>query len=139
MRYRVARRCTATRPGLTQVLEPMSDKFADLEDPKSRSRMVLVLAAAVLGIFVIYRWSTSDWQPLHGTIESVDASNVAKATGPAVETASVRLPDGSLVVAEIVSGGPLSAGDQVRLVVRPNSSTGTPYEVVAKVPGTEPK
>ena len=97
-----------------------------------------MLAMVVFGIFVIYRWSTSDWQPLHGIVESIDTSNVAKASGPAARTASVRLPDGSLVEAEIVNGGPLSAGDQVRLVVRPNSTIGTPYEVVAKVPATGP-
>ena len=116
----------------------MSDKFADLEEPKSRSRLVLVLAVVLLGILVVYRWSTSDFQPLHGKVESIDAPGIAKASGPGVETVSVRLPDGSLVAAEVVSGGPLSVGDQVRLVVRPATTVGTPYEVVAKLPGSEP-
>ena len=115
----------------------MSDKFADLEEPKSRSKLFFMIALVLFGIFVVYRWSTSDFQPLHGKVESVDTASVAKASGPAVETASVRLSDGSLVEAEVVSGGPLSIGDQVRLVVRPASALGTPYEVVAKLQGTE--
>ena len=126
------------RPGLTQVLGPMSDDFADLEEPRSRSKLVFKLAVVVLVVFVAYRWSTSDWQPLHGKVESVDASNVPKVSGHSGETASVRLPDGSLVLAEIVNAGPLSVGDQVRLVVQPNSAGGTPYQVVAKVAGTKP-
>ena len=116
----------------------MSDKFAELEEPKSRSKMVFGLGIVILVIFAIYRWSTTDWQPLHGTVESVGASSITQTSGPATANASVRLPDGSLVEAEIISGGPLTVGDQVRLVVRPNSAIGTPYEVVGKVPSTEP-
>ena len=132
------RRGRAKRLGITQVSGLMSDKFADLEESRSRSKFVLVLGVVLLGIFVVYRWSTTDWQPLHGQVESVDAASVGNAPGHTVETASVRLSDGSLVEAEVISGGPLSVGDQVRLVVKPTSAIGTPYEVVAKVPGTEP-
>ena len=116
----------------------MSDKFAELEKSKSHSKFALVLGVVLLGIFAVYRWSTTDWQPLHGSVESLNASSVASVSEPKVETASVRLPDGSLVEAKIVSGGPLAVGDQVRLVVKPAASTGTPYEVVAKLPSTEP-
>ena len=73
-------------------------------------------------------------------LKGVCEHHTAGAVGSAVpdETASVRLSDGSLIVAEVVSGGPLSVGDQVRLVVRSNDAVGTPYEVVAKVPRTQP-
>ena len=116
----------------------MKDKFADLEERKSRSTFVVVAALVLLGMFMVYRWSTADWQPIHGTVESVGASSATTAYGPAVETASVRLSDGKVVVAEVAGGVPLSVGDQVRLVVRPNSAMGVPYEVVAKLNGTAP-
>ena len=128
----------ATQVGLTQVLGLMSDKFADLEESKSHSRFALVLGVVLLGIFAVYRWSTTDLQPLHGSVESVNKSSIASVSRPQTEIASVRLPDDSLVEAEIVSGGPLAVGDQVRLVVKPAASIGTPYEVVAKLPGTKP-
>ena len=116
----------------------MSDKFADLEESKFRKKLIFGIVIVLFVILVGYRWSKSDWQPLHGKVESVDTSSIADASGSAVQTASVRLSNGSLVVAEVVSGGPLSVGDQVRLVVRPASATGNPYEVIAKMPGSEP-
>ena len=115
----------------------MPDKFTKLEERGSRTQILVVLAIVILGAIAVYRWATSDFQPLHGRVEAVGADTVS-ASGRAVATVSVRLPDGSRVDAEVVSGGPLAVGDRVRLVVGPDSASGTPYEVVAKLPATAP-
>ncbi len=112
----------------------MKDKFADLAEPKSRSMILVVVALVLFAAFLVYRWSTADWQPIHGTVESVAPAGVAQTNGAAAGTVSVKLPDGSVVLAQVTGGVPLHAGEQVRLVQQPASATGIAFAVIEGSP-----
>lgn len=120
----------------------MPDKFATLEDPPSRARFFGVIALVLIGAFAVYRWSTSDFQPLHGVVEAVNAGKATDpqgaAPGKAAGTVMVRLADGTLVSADVLGVPALAVGEQVRLVMRPATDLQTPYEVVARLPVTPP-
>jgi hypothetical protein len=109
----------------------MTDKFADLEAPKSRVTSALLALFVAFGLFLFFRWSGSTSLPVTGVVESTGTISVAKIQGGTRKQASVRLEDGRLVFAYVVSGGPLAEGDRVRLVEQRRPLGGPVYQVVA--------
>lgn len=112
----------------------MTDKFADLEQPKSRTFFDVLVLALIVGVFLLFRWSGSEPRRLDGVVESTGTISVAKIKGGTREEASVRLADGTLVFAVVVSGGPLSKGDKVLLLEASRPLGGPVYQVVGKRP-----
>ena len=83
-------------------------------------------------MFLLFRWSGSEPRRLAGVVESTGAISVAKIQGGTREEASIRLSDGTLVFAYVVSGGPLSEGDRVLLLEAHRPLGGPVYQVVGK-------
>jgi hypothetical protein len=110
----------------------MTDKFADLEPPKPRFGLGVIAVVLIVGMFLLFRWSGSEPRRLSGVVESTGAVAAAKIQGATREEATIRLADGTLVLAYVVSGGPLSKGDQVSLLAQDRLMGGTVYQVVGK-------
>ena len=113
----------------------MTDNFADLEEPKSKGPMIVLLAFGLMGIIFAYRMLTSPSHPIEGVVESFEP---AKATGGGTENASVRLKDGSVVLAQVANRGSLHIGEKVRIMDQPTSANGPAYEAIAMGNGSEP-
>jgi hypothetical protein len=116
----------------------MKDNFADLEEPKSKGPMIVLIAFGLIGIIFVSRLFTSPSHPTQGVIESIDSVSAAEIRGAGAEDVSVRLTDGSVVLAQVANGGSLHVGDEVRVMDKPTSATRPAYEVIAKNHGTEP-
>ncbi len=116
----------------------MKDNFADLEEPKSKGPMVVLFAFGLMGIILVSRLLTSTSHPIEGVVESIDSVGAALDRGAGVEDVSVRLTDGSVVLAEVVNGRTLQVGDEVRVMEQPSSVSGPAYLVVAKDHGIQP-
>jgi hypothetical protein len=112
----------------------MTDRFADVEVPKSRRIHGVLAVVLIVGVFLLFRWSGSEPTRLAGVVESAGPVSVAKIQGATREQASVRLADGTLVLAYVVSGGPLSEGDRVLLLEANRPLGGSVYQVVGKNP-----
>jgi hypothetical protein len=52
--------------------------------------------------------------------------------GESIETALVRIPDGTIIQAQVKSGGPLKPGDEVTLSPRPIFFGSIQYEIYSK-------
>ena len=113
----------------------MTDKFAALEPSKIGVFAGAVVACLVIvGGFVLLNWSGSAPQSLSGVVETVGPVSVSRVHGASQEAASVRLSNGALVTAYVVSGGPISPGDPVRVLEQSRLVGWPSYEVVAKEP-----
>jgi hypothetical protein len=110
----------------------MTDKFEDAEAPKSHLGRGVIATMLIVGVFLLFRWSGAEPRRLAGVVESTGAVSVATIQGGTREEATVRLADGALVLAYVVSGGPLSKGDQVSLLVQDRLMGGPVYQVVGK-------
>ncbi|WP_036164657.1 hypothetical protein [Noviluteimonas dokdonensis] len=110
----------------------MTDRFADVEEPRSRIAVGILAAVLIVGVFLLFRWSGSEPRRLVGVVESTGSISVAKIQGGTREEAAVRLADGTLVLAHVVSGGPLSEGDRVLLLKAQRPLGGPVYQVVGK-------
>jgi hypothetical protein len=110
----------------------MQDKFAQLERPSfstlSKAAWLLLFVAAFLGL----TWSGAEPTRANGIIESVGSASYGRVHGGTQAAASVRLTDGTVVVASIVSGGPYASGDSIRLLKERRWLGGAVYQVVAK-------
>ena len=112
----------------------MADKFADLEEPKSRNVLGLLAVLLIVGIFLLFRWSGSAPRRVSGIVQSAGAIAVGRIGGGTQESATIRLADGTIVIAYVVSGGPLAPGDSVNLVEEHRPMGGPVYQVVGKEP-----
>ena len=110
----------------------MNDKFSDLEEPRSKLPMIVIIVFSLMIIVFVYRLLTSTSDPLQGKVESIDPVKVTGVDGAIVEDVSVRLTDGSVVIAQATSNHSLHVGDEVRVIVLPASATGPAYEAIAK-------
>jgi hypothetical protein len=126
------------RVGLTQVLGLMSDKFAALEESKWRITLGVLPVLFLLTVLILFQWSGAPSTPVTGIVESAGAVSVARISGATREAASIRLSNGSLVIAQVLSGGPLAPGDHVRLLEEHRVLGGPAYQVVAKDSPAEP-
>lgn len=110
----------------------MRDDFADLEEPKSKGPMVVLFAFGLMGVVLVSRFFTTPSPPIEGVVESIQSISVAKDRGSSVEDVSVRLTDGTVVLAQVANGRALQVGDQVRVMEQPQSASGPAYQVIAK-------
>ena len=110
----------------------MTDKFEAAEEPGSRNVAGLLAVVFAVAVFLLFRWSTSSSTSMTGIVESSGTISVARIKGGTREAASVRLADGRIVEAYVVSGGPLSKGDAVYLVEQRRVLGGPVYQVVEK-------
>jgi hypothetical protein len=113
----------------------MRDKFAQLERPSFRTlskvAWFLLFVAALLGL----TWSGAQPTQANGIIESIGSASYGRTHGGTQAAASVRLGDGTVVVASIVSGGPYVPGDSIHLLKERRLLGGAVYQVVAKGTG----
>ena len=110
----------------------MADKFAKLEQPKSRTLAGVLAVLFIVTVFLLFQWSGSAPTQLHGVVESAGAINLGRTSGGTRESAMVRLDDRTLVKAYVISGGPLTSGDKVALLEEHRLLGGPIYQVVAK-------
>ena len=116
----------------------MKDNFADLEEPKSKGPMIVLVAFGLMGIVFAYRLLSSPSHPIEGVVESFEYASTTNAAGAGTENASVRLTDGSVLRAQIANRSSLHIGDKVRIMEQPPSATGLAYQAIAMGHGTEP-
>src|SRR4051812_35503692 len=111
----------------------MVDKFAALE-PSKIGVFAGVLAACliVVGGFVLFNWSSNAPRSLSGVVQGVGTISVARSQGATQEAAPVRLSNGALVTAYVVSGDPIAPGDAVRVLEQPRLVGWPSYEIVAR-------
>ncbi|MFS8136996.1 MAG: hypothetical protein ACMG50_02600 [Thermomonas sp.] len=109
----------------------MKDNFAELEEPRSKGPLIVLLAFGLMGVVFAYRLLSSPSHPIQGVVESIDAASAVTANGSSAGDVSVRLTDGSVVHAQAASGGSLHVGEQVRVMEQPASATGPAYEAIA--------
>lgn len=115
----------------------MTDKFANLEEPKSNALLLVMCAFGLIFIILAYRLLTSASEPIQGVVESVEPVRVVNAHGASVENVSVRLTDGSVVPAQVANSSTLRAGDEVRVMEQRTPGMGPSYQVIAKNRGPE--
>ena len=101
----------------------MKDKFADLEEPKTRT---LPAALAILLIMAaMFAWHLSRLEP-------ITISGIVESTDPSRHSSSVRLDNGTVVNASLATSVPVVRGDRV-LVVEHTKVFGAPdYQVSGK-------
>jgi hypothetical protein len=116
----------------------MSDKFAALEESKWRIALAVLPVLFLLTVLILFQWSGAPSNAATGIVESAGAVSVARISGATREAASIRLSNGSLVIAQVLSGGPLAPGDHVRLLEEHRIIGGPAYQVVAKKSPAEP-
>ena len=124
--------------GLTQVLGLMLDKFAIVEESKGELWLGAIFVLFLVSVIFCFRWSGATSIRVAGIVESSGPINLGKMSGGTREIASVRLTNGALVSAPVVSGGPLTAGDTVTLLEEPKSIGVSAYQVVGKEQPHEP-
>ena len=112
----------------------MKDEFAALE---SQSRVgtiigVLSIAVAIAVMYVMFWWPAKAPRSVTGTVQASGAVSVARVSGATREAASVRLDDGTIVMAQVAGGGPLAPGDRVQLLEQSRLLVGPAYQVVSK-------
>jgi hypothetical protein len=110
----------------------MSDRFEEVEEPKIRVARDMLIAGLIVCTFLLLRFSAWGPKQATGVVESSGAISVPKIAGGTREEAYVRLADGTLVFAYVVSGGPLSKGDKVFLLETHRLWGGAVYQVVGK-------
>ena len=99
----------------------MKDKFADLEEPKSRT---LPAALAVLAIMAaMFAWHLS-------RIETITTSGIIESTDATGKISSVRLDNGTIVSASLTSAAPVIRGERV-VVVEHTKVFGAPDSEIA--------
>ena len=113
----------------------MGDPFAKLERP-SLSTVLRVIGLFVLVAYALaYGWIGNEAVPVTGVVQSVGPSSFGKYQGGTQQAASVRLADGSLVQAYVISGGLVSAGERVQMYKEARLfGAMTTYQIVAKNP-----
>ena len=102
--------------------------------PKETARIV---AAVALLIAVAVLWlnpAEPSGRQVGGIVLSSGAIARGKTQGGTREAASIQLPDGRIVSAMVLSGGPLSSGTHVTLSERSRLIGGPIYEVVTAKP-----
>ena len=113
------------RSGLTQALGLMSDKFAELEEPKKRTLPAALVVLALLGGLAIHQLSKPRHVPLSGVVES--------SSGTSGQASSlVRLDNGLLVTAKGSTGGPFVAGDHVKVIEDISLTKEPVYQIAGK-------
>ena len=110
----------------------MADKFAHLEEPKSNALVLVIVAFAIIFALLAYRTFTSASKPIEGVVESVESEKGVDVNGAAVEDVSVRLSDGSIVLAQVANNESLHVSDEVRVMQRRPSGAGLAYIAIAK-------
>jgi hypothetical protein len=110
----------------------MKDDFADLEEPKSKGPLIVLLAFGLIGIIFASRLLTSSSLPIEGVVESIDKVTATELNASGAEQVNVRLTDGSIILARVAKGGALNVGNQVRVIEEPGPPTGPAYEAIAK-------
>ena len=110
----------------------MADQFAHLEEPKSNAFMLVVVAFAIIFALLAYRVFTSASKPIEGVVESVESRMGVDDNGTPVEDVSVRLSDGSIVLAQVGEHESLHVRDEVRLMERRTSGAGLAYIAIGK-------
>jgi hypothetical protein len=116
----------------------MRDKFADLEEPKSRTLVGALLGLVFVSLFLAFLWSGSAPRHTQGIVQSSGWISVARIAGGTRQAASVRLSDGGLVVAAVVSTQSVRPGDSVEVLVEPRLLGPPAYQVVGKLSKFEP-
>ena len=112
----------AKRPGLTQALGLMKDKFAELEEPKKRTLPAALVVLALMGGFTIHHLSNTKPIQLAGVIQS--------ATDP--QQTTVLLDNGLLVTASASKGVPLAKGEHVLLLEKTSLFAAPVYQITGK-------
>ena len=103
-------------------------------DATNKKTIVSIIAAVLfVGLFLASRWPASAPRSLTGTVQNSGSVSVARVQGGTQSAASVRLSNGNLVTAYVVSGGPVTPGDKVRLLEQANLFGAPVYQIVAKV------
>jgi len=115
----------------------MKDNFAALEDRSKVGTIIGILSIAgiIAVMYAMFWWPAKVPRSVAGTVQSAGVVSVARVSGATREAASIRLEDGTVVTAQVASGGPLAPGDRVRLLEQPRLLVGPAYQVVSKVSG----
>jgi len=103
----------------------MSDKFAELEEPKKRTLPAALLVLALIGGLAIHQLSKPRHVPLSGVVES------SSGTGEQASSL-VRLDNGLLVTAKASTGGPFVAGDHVKVIENITLTKAPVYQIAGK-------
>ena len=104
----------------------MKDKFADLEEPKSRTLRVVIAVIVIIAVISAFGLFNPKPIKLSGVVESLGSAN--STTGQP----SVRLDDGTLITVSRTGNPPIAAGDRVvvveqrKLFGRPSYTIDTP-------------
>jgi hypothetical protein len=107
--------------------------------------VVVAVAVLALGLAIEYYPAIAPARKVVGVVQSSGTFNLGKINSGTHETASIRLADGSVVLAYVNFGGtlpagegatlpsgPLSAGDAVTLLEQPRLLRPPSYEIIAK-------
>ena len=103
----------------------MSDKFAELEEPKKRTLPAALLILALMGGFAIHQLS----KPRHVQMSGVIVAS--RTPGERLERL-VRLDNGLVVTAKVTSGGPFVAGDHVKVIEDVTLTAAPVYQIAGK-------
>jgi len=110
----------------------MRDKFADLEEPKFETAKLFFGLLVLLAIFLAYSWSGATAVTVSGVVQSAGSATFGKIMGGTRQIASVRLADGTIVQAYVVSDNLVSPGDNVELLQEHRLLGGSTFQIVAK-------
>lgn len=103
----------------------MSDKFAELEEPKKRTLPAALLVLALMGGFATHQLLKARHVEMSGVVES--SGNTSEPTG-----LLVRLDNGMVVTAKVTSGGQFVAGDHVKVTEDITIAAAPAYRIAGK-------
>ena len=103
----------------------MSDKFAELEEPKKRTLPAALVILALMGGFAIHQLSKPRHVQMSGVIEPARTPNEQPGL-------LVRLDNGLVVTANVASGGPFVAGDNVKVIEDITLTAPPVYQIAGK-------
>lgn len=107
----------------------MKDKFAALEEPKSRALPVVIIAfLLVCGLFV-YRLSHIKPIPLLGIVEVPNSAQSMGSAGARDGVVAVALDNGMHVSAAAEHGETFAAGERVEVIENVHVFSGPSYEI----------
>lgn len=103
----------------------MTDKFAELEEPRKRTLPAALVVLALMGGFAIHQLSRPRHVELSGLVEPSRA-------GAGQSWTPVRLDNGRVVKARVAGGGPYVAGDHVEVVEETTLTAAPVYRISGK-------
>ena len=109
-----------------------SDPFKAPWNTRSIMSVAFIFTLLALVLTIQYYPGSPRARTVLGVVRSSGAVAASGVNGGVREVATIKLVDGNVVLADVLSGGPLSAGDAVTVLAQPHMFGMPSYEVVVK-------